>query len=379
MQGGDTVLVSKYVPTCLRRHDALNPDSRAFVARSTTSGSARASNTRDGALSIPGACKIKKKIISDMQNSLDRRSNLPKSGTSDGDTPMMKDTSTPSGPQTTSASHPSAIGDVGSSTARPEGISKSTSPISGGASPAQEVPSTGKGSTPASKAGKQTNVSHPPHQAAVRGVGTSFKQKLHARQAGAKFRAAYNRAGPAFVNIVENAAAYFEGKVTPEVAKNQTQSFERYQFNVEMLNEIFDGPQYDGDDGEETMVEGGEMQTNGTPIGANTNTPMIMRDMARKVIRADAKKQSEQMTLLEDQFRNLEEEMKQTERVNMRLYQRVERAESVEQIEELKRDLQQEYGIHLTIEPPPIQRRKVDKSLPKFSFDNARIIHFKAM
>jgi hypothetical protein len=86
-------------------------------------------------------------------------------------------------------------------------------------------------------------------------AATSFKQSAHARQASARFKAAYNGAGAPIVQVVENAAAYFEGRDTSETVLDKKRSYERYQFNVDMLSEIFDGPPLPAPDAEDDEEE----------------------------------------------------------------------------------------------------------------------------
>lgn len=264
-------------------------------------------------------------------------------------------------------------------------------PSTGAAGSPAPSPQTGsKPHTPSSKGAKTTS---PTHNTALRGVQTSFKQKTHAKVAGPKFKAAYNGAGPAIVSIVENAAAYFEGMDNPDVFADQAKSYARYQFNVGLLNEIFDGPvtdRHDDDhdnDGAESMAGGTDAAANangfGSENGENDENGVkcnLLRDIARRVVSANAKEQAEEMKEMENRFRDLEDDMKNSERINMRLFQRVERTETPDQIETLKRDLKRDYGILIQHDPSPIKRRKVDKTLPRLTTnDDLNLVRFKSL
>lgn len=220
-------------------------------------------------------------------------------------------------------------------------------------------------------------------QPVPRGAGVSFKQKIHARQAGAKFKSAYNGAGPAIVNIVENAAAYFEGRDAPEVIKDQAKSYARYQFNVDLLAEIFDGPVLDPEDEEDIDASinaakhdgDGDVQMVNDTIPAS-KTPEVqqaklLRDVARQAVLADAARTTETITVLEAQSVQLSEEVRQAERINMRLFQQLERAETVSEIEEVRRSFEQDSGTTLRSDPPPMVKRKLDLTLPRVRLDDA--------
>lgn len=213
----------------------------------------------------------------------------------------------------------------------------------------------------------KTNI---PVQQLPKGYGTSFKQKVHARAAGEKFKAAYNGAGPATVTIVENAAAYFEGKDSPEVIRDQAKSYSRYQFNVDLLSEIFDGPPSDDEGNVELDTEKPEDDTQPNvmhEVGKRMRSPMSAEDTVAE------------LEMWENSFRKLESETRETERANMRLFQRLERAETEEEVEAVKRDFERYHSVHLKGGPPPLVRRKLDKSLsPVVMPDNkCRILRFK--
>lgn len=232
------------------------------------------------------------------------------------------------------------------------------------------------------KPGKQGN--QPP--ALPRGFGTSFKQRIHAKQAGTKFKAAYNGAGPAIVNIVENAAAYFEGKDTPEVILDQSKSFDRYQFNVDLLTEIFDGPLQDdsatGDitdrDVEMTPAnESGKAEEGGEEESEWKSE--VMRDIAKRMLIRNRVALATELSELEGSYKRLDEETKHTERMNMRLFQRLERAETTEEVEMVKKDFEKGHGFSFPHSPPAIVRRKLDKSLAPTVMreDKCNILRFK--
>lgn len=226
----------------------------------------------------------------------------------------------------------------------------------------------------ASRSAKQ----NAPNTALPRGFGTSFKQRLHARQAGTKFKAAYNGAGPAIVNIVENAAAYFEGKDSPEVILDQSKSFERYQFNVDMLTEIFDGPTsclVDSDVEMKPVESNGEIDEG----AVESIRKEVMRDVAKRMLTGNRSSQLAELQEMEQRCKTLEEETKYMERSNMRMFQRLERAETIDEVEVVKQEFEREYGTAFTKDSPPLVRRKLDPSLPplQMSDDKCRILRFK--
>lgn len=212
-----------------------------------------------------------------------------------------------------------------------------------------------------------------PVQAMPKGFGTSHKQKVYARAAGSKFKAAYNGAGPAIVNIVENAAAYFEGKDLPEVILDRTKSYERYQFNVDLLSEIFDGPPPEAEEGRQD--EDVAMKEVG---GSDANATVELELAKRMGSRTNGEIASE-LKMWEENYRKLENATKESDRANMRMFQRLERAETEEEIHAVKRDFEREHGICLPCAPPPLVKRKLDKSLPPVLMpdDKCHILRFK--
>lgn len=234
--------------------------------------------------------------------------------------------------------------------------------------------------TPMPKGGKQPSVAPTP-QTIFRGANTSFKQKVHARHSGAKFKAAHNGAGPAIVNIVENAAAFFEGNEGPEVAADRAQSFARYQFNVALLTEIFDGPDDELSVDKEEALNEEQFQHNGGSESFGAGFMTTMRRVCHNIVYGDAESQAEEIAELECRVKTLEQETKLAERSNMRLLQRVERAETLEELESLKRELEKEHDIKFDPDPPLIKRRKIDKSLPMTNFtsdEDFRILQFNS-
>lgn len=222
----------------------------------------------------------------------------------------------------------------------------------------------------------RTSRSGIPVQPMPQGFGTSFKQKIHARAAGEKFKAAYNGAGPSMVNVVENAAAYFTGKDSPEVIQDQAKSYARYQFNVDLLSEIFDGapPQED----QNRMDIDRQDVPNRRPEGVLKAN--AMREVAKRMRSSSSPGYDEaELERWEASFKQLESNTKETERANMRLFQRLERAETEEEIESVKRDFERYHDVRIDGAPPPLVRRKLDKSLtPVLMPDNqCRILRFK--
>lgn len=220
-----------------------------------------------------------------------------------------------------------------------------------------------------------------------RGFGTSFKQRVHARQAGAKFKAAYNGAGDTIVNVVENAAAYFEGKASPEVIADQTKSFERYQFNVDLLTEIFDGPI----EGDMDVPEGHVGYANGSMEGSQGRTGRsteskpsisgksnVMLDIAKRLLSNKRDAQKAELDTFEANLKRFEEDAKHTERLNMKLFQKLERAETMEQITTIKNEFEREFGSSMDCTSRPLVRRKIDKTLPPLVIpdEQSRILRF---
>lgn len=208
-----------------------------------------------------------------------------------------------------------------------------------------------------------------PVQQLPKGYGTSFKQKVHARVAGEKFKAAYDGAGPATVTVVENAAAYFEGKDTSEVIRDQAKSYSRYQFNVDLLTEIFDGPPSDEEGDAEMEID-----------KAEDDVKNVMREVTKRMRSPVSPEDTAiELELWEESFRRLENETRETERANMRLFQRLERAETEEEVEAVKQEFERYHKVRLSGAPPPLVRRKLDKSLPPVLMpDNeCRILRFK--
>ncbi|CAN8073010.1 unnamed protein product [Agarophyton chilense] len=242
------------------------------------------------------------------------------------------------------------------------------------------TPSTGNGNRNAKTGSTATGL--------PRGFTTSFKQRVHARQASAKFKAAYNGAGDTIVNVVENAAAYFEGKDSPEVITDQTKSFERYQFNVDLLTEIFDGPiQEDVDILNVNLVKANgnlgetagnnERCNNTTTTGAQGRTD-VMLDIAKRLLSNKRNAHQAELDSFETNLKRAEEKAKHTERQNMRLFQKLERAETLEQVEAIKEEFEKEFGTPVDFNSRPIIRRKIDKTLPPLVIpdDQSRILRF---
>eukprot|EP00178_Gracilaria_changii_P026444 TRINITY_DN813_c1_g3_i1.p1 TRINITY_DN813_c1_g3~~TRINITY_DN813_c1_g3_i1.p1 ORF type:complete len:986 (+),score=198.99 TRINITY_DN813_c1_g3_i1:8222-11179(+) len=222
-----------------------------------------------------------------------------------------------------------------------------------------------------------------------RGIGTSFKQRAHARQASAKFKAAYNGAGATIVNVVENAAAYFEGKDSPEVIADQTKSFERYQFNVDLLTEIFDGPfEEDVEIPNVSVVKANgsldasagqseKVKNSSASSGAQGKTD-VMFDIAKRLLSNKRSARQAELDSFETNLKRVEEKAKHTERRNMRLFQKLERAETLGQVEAIKKEFEKEFGMAVDVSSRPIVRRKIDKTLPPLVIpdDQSRILRF---
>lgn len=230
-------------------------------------------------------------------------------------------------------------------------------------------------------ANKSAKANSNPVHILPRGFNTSFKQRVHAKQSGAKFKAAYNGAGPAIVNIVENAAAYFEGKDTPEVIVDKNKSYERYQFNVDMLTEIFDSvPSETGDENDEMKVKADTVVNEDAKKIMAEARKEVLGDLAKHMVSGKRKAQEAELDHLQKKFMQMEDRTKYTERTNMKLFQRLERAETQEQIEAVQKEFEKENNIKLDeVTPPPLVRRKLDKSRSPLimSDKDVHILRFK--
>jgi hypothetical protein len=258
---------------------------------------------------------------------------------------------------------------------------------------------------------------------------TSFKQYAHARQASARYKAAYNGAGPAIVQVVENAAAYFEGRSGGESTAEKKRSFERYQFNVDLLTEIFDGPplvtrsdvgrtqataqgagnvapiyeqQRDGD-GDVIMgaspgkssglgpapksATGGvsSQSIDETPSGKPSTaedrrkalTTGVMDRLAKRMVTRTDGDRSLELSQTESTFKELASRDDAIEKVNIRAFQKLERARTPEEVEKARKEFEEENSIRFVACPNRVIRRTLDKAVPLVDPPvNLRIIKF---
>lgn len=245
---------------------------------------------------------------------------------------------------------------------------------------------------------------------ALPAAGTSVKQYIHARQASERYKAAYNGAGSAIVHVVENAAAYFEGHDASEVEVDKKRSYERYQFNVKMLEEIFDGPPLsvskvrsafspsddekccavDGSrnhvDKSSTLVEStsGDHVTHKTTgnvsdsrRGRKDTADGLMHRIASSMVRRTNAERADVLSGLEERFRDLESQDNYIENVSVRPFQKLERAHTIEEIEKVRREFEAEHNIQFIEAPQTVLKRDLDRGVqsPVHASD-LRIIKF---
>lgn len=224
----------------------------------------------------------------------------------------------------------------------------------------------------AATAGSSGNIASPSYKYSRtqngRTLTNNCKNHLHATDAAAKYKAAYNNAGPAIVNLVENAAAYFEGKDTPEAIRDKERSYERYTFNAEMLGEIFEGP-----------------LPSSAPVEARSKLRARQRESRDAVLkrvgaRMAARTHVERMQEL-DAFRKryeaLEGEYRGAEKGCMRLFQKLDRATSTDELRKLRAEYELLHGVKFVDFPAPMVKRELDRSLPQWKpKSQPKILHF---
>lgn len=209
------------------------------------------------------------------------------------------------------------------------------------------------------------------------GVGRTpmpgIKHELHQDQAGAKFKAAYNGAGPLMVKIVENAAAYLEGKETAQQIQDKKISLERYQFNVNLLKELFeDGLNDEDEDGMEAM---------------EIEDPKEYTDLKRRIAQSIAERavnrtEDEQIKEIAEVEKNVSELVGKTgtvQKIKARPFRRLEQAKTAQDIAKARADYEKEFSVTFEDAPRPVV--KVDLSLPENKFDkmeNAKIIQLQS-
>lgn len=202
----------------------------------------------------------------------------------------------------------------------------------------------------------------------TRAPTNNYKNQLHAQDAAAKYKAAYNNAGPAIVNLVENAAAYFEGKDTPEALRDKERSFERYVFNVDMLSEIFEGPLPNDKDGGGTRREAAKQREQRVAVLQRIGGRMLSRTHEERMAELDAYRES---------YEKLAGEHRRTEKGSMRLFQKLDRAKSTDELRRLRAEYEQLHGVKFVDFPAPMVKRELDRTLPQLKPKNTtKIIQF---
>lgn len=209
---------------------------------------------------------------------------------------------------------------------------------------------------------------------------------------------AYNGGGAAIVQVVENAAAYFEGRDTSDVKLNKKVSYDRYQFNVDMLNEIFDGPPLKAtgektgpsnvgarSDADGDIVMGGV--TPAKPAGAgkdSTDQPpgtsgndgdarrkAIVDGVMRRVAvgmkgRGDPERIAE-LEAMDDAYRRLAKSSEFVEKVPLRSFQTLSKARNSEEIDAARRRFETEQGVKFVEGPQNVVKRTLDPDAALFT------------
>lgn len=209
-----------------------------------------------------------------------------------------------------------------------------------------------------SHAPKATRASSTTPTTTTRSVDTPLKQKMHTKQTGTPFKPAHNGHGPAIFNIVESAASYFEGAHNHDMCADLSKSYTRYQFNIDLLNQIFDGG---------AVEETGDLLHGITDFERELSRSQLMRDIAHKTIKSDVKMQLEDVAELEKSFRELQDDVVPTEKPNWRILQRIDQADTPDKIDALERELKRDFAIGTENDQPPIKQQKVDNTLPRLA------------
>jgi hypothetical protein len=231
----------------------------------------------------------------------------------------------------------------------------------------------------------------------------SFKHYAHAKQAEQRYKMAYNGGGAAIVQVVENAAAYFEGRDTTDVKLNKKVSHDRYQFNVDMLNEIFDGPPLvfearatepipssaavgtaTGRDADGDAVMAGvtpakpaeaDRRGSGRPLPSETDGDTrrkalvngVMRRLAANMKgRGDAERLAE-LSSMDEAYRRLTKSSEFVEQVPLRSFQILSKARTVEEIDAARQRFEAEQNVKFVEGPPSVVKRTLDPNAALFS------------
>lgn len=235
---------------------------------------------------------------------------------------------------------------------------------------------------------------------------TCFKQYAHAQHATARYKAAYNGGGAAIVQVVENAAAYFEGRDTTDIQLNKESSLDRYRFNIDMLSEIFDGPPLprsevrkssdhqpaansavDGDG--DTVMKGDTPAKQGVPQAAGTagasartgegGSSHCVDDERRKQLAesmlqrlADGMRSRSpgdrelEVAKVESEYQSLVKNEKDVEKVMLRSLHKLEKARTPAEVHRVRREFEAEHGVRFVEGGKPIAQRTISKNVPAF-------------
>lgn len=191
----------------------------------------------------------------------------------------------------------------------------------------------------------------------------NYKNHLHAQEAATRFKAAYNNAGPALVNIVENAASYFEGKDTPESIKDKERSYQRYVFNSDLLSEIFEGPlpgNVEEKDEEVTIPTSREALERVMKMS-------ILEEVGGKMLARSHSERMAELRTLKEKYSKMEEKHRRSEKGSMRLFQKIDRATSIDELRQIRAEYEKNYDVTFVEHPPLFEKRELDHSLPHIS------------
>ncbi len=213
--------------------------------------------------------------------------------------------------------------------------------------------------------------------------GTANNAFLNPTANAAKMNTGYGNKGPTFVNIVENAAADFEGKPRPEDVVDKERSEERYQFNVDMLEEIFDGPLQRAQDdtaGRKTANTAGLTRAKeGTRNAEHERTirENVLRRIGEKMLSRTHDERMAEFNELLARYSRLENGQTSAEKGSMKNFQKLERATDAEDILKIREEYEQGNGLKFVEAPAPIVKKAVDYSLtPLRAHLQARIAQF---
>jgi len=212
-----------------------------------------------------------------------------------------------------------------------------------------------------------------------RAPANNYKNHLHAQDAATRFKAAYNNAGPALVNIVENAAAYFEGKDTPEAVKDKERSFERYLFNADLLSEIFDGPlpELSGESDEGKAKSADPKKTPAQVALERVLKVNLLEGIGGRMMNRSLEERVSELDALKERFTRMENTHRKAEKGCMRLFQKVDRASSIDELRRVRAEYEKEMGVTFVEHPPLFEKRTLDRSMSSISTQASEAIIIK--